>query len=60
MSGPRTHFPSPRAGEGAERTNVSEAGEGALPSVAKSPLTRLAALADLSPQAGRGEGRGAP
>jgi len=48
-------FPSPRLrGEGAERTNVSEAGEGAL---LRLPLTRLATLADLSPRAGRGESR---
>ena len=48
--------PSPRLrGEGAERRR-REAGEGGY-RLSRRPLTRLATLADLSPQAGRGEGR---
>lgn len=49
----RPIFPSTRVrGKGAERRG-READEGAMPS-SRLPLTRLAALADLSPQAGRG------
>jgi len=51
---PRVFFPRPaKRGEGAERRS-REAGEGPLHCTTM-PLTRLAALADLSPQAGRGK-----
>jgi hypothetical protein len=60
-AGTRAAFPSPRLrGEGAERPS-REAGEGALPDFEK-PINRLLSLRsaiDLSPQAGRGKGRGA-
>ncbi len=56
MSAARAFFPSPRMrGEGTERRR-RETGEGAIANCPSPGHLRFAPAADLSPQAGRGEG----